>query len=333
MPSLLRTMALVVAAGFLSSCATTSQNEVGPQLPSLSSVVGGRFVSRVELDHGDLVVAPAPKTRPRVSAATAQALFGAADAVNGAYRFAVLGLGLATVSPDVSAAPPTTAPGTTTTSLGTGTTSTSSTSSTTTTTITAPTTTTTAAGTGPGSTEATGSTATTPTPPPTSTTSLPHYDSRLAWVGIAWGADCPARAGGARLATRYVAVVIDADTGRSVIAYTSRSSLACTGPVLPPSISAPSELVSVPWVALGPSNTSVRVTLPACSTYFGWTEVPSLGAATVQVVAREPFDSTCGSHAASTQTVDDVVPLGNAQAQVQHAKLGPVQGLRTLPGG
>ena len=328
MPSLLRTMALVVAAGLLSSCAATAQNEVAPQLPSLSSVVGGRFVSRVELDHGDLVVAPAPKTTPRVSAATAQALFRAADAVNGAYRFAVLGLGLATVSPDVAAAPTTTAPGATT-SLGTGTTSTSST---TTTTITAPSTTTTAAGTGPGSTEATSSTTTTPTAPPTSTISLPRYDGRLAWVGIAWGADCPTGAGGARLATRYVAVVIDADTGRSVIGYTSRSSLACTGPVLPPSISAPAELVSVPWVPLGPGNTSVRVTLPACGTYFGWTEVPSLGAPTVQVVARKPFDPTCGSLATTTQTVDDVVPLGTAQAQVQHAELGPVQALRTLPG-
>jgi hypothetical protein len=52
----------------------------------------------------------------------------------------------------------------------------------------------------------------------------------------------------------------------------------------------------------------------------------------VQVVARKPFDPTCGSLATTTQTVDDVVPLGTAQAQVQHAELGPVQALRTLPG-
>jgi len=331
-------MVVVVAAGFLSSCSNPSKNAVAPEQPTLSSVVGGRFVSKIELDHGGLMVAPAPKTRPRVSATTAQALFRATDAVNGAYRFAVLGLGLATVSrhvsvsPDVSPATTATAPGTTTTTMsgsGTGTTSSSSatTATTTTTTVTVPGTTTTAIGVGPGSDHATSST----TAPPTSTT-LPRYDSRLAWVGIAWGTDCPARPG-SPLATRYVAVVIDAGTGRSVIAYTSRSPLACAGPDLPPSISVPAELVSIPWVPLGPTSTSVRITLPTCSTYFGWTEVPGPGASTVQVVARKPFDPSCGSVAASTPTVDEVVPLGTAQAQVQHAKLGPVQALRTLPGG
>jgi hypothetical protein len=155
----------------------------------------------------------------------------------------------------------------------------------------------------------------------------------LAWVGIAWGADCPERAGAPRLATRYVAVVIDADTGRSVIAYMSRSSVACSGPVLPASVSRPNELVSVPWQPQGPTSTAVRVTLPACATYFGWTEVPSPSAASVQVVASKPFDPDCGSTATTVQTVDNVVPLGAAQSKVPHAALGPVDGLRTLPGG
>jgi hypothetical protein len=155
----------------------------------------------------------------------------------------------------------------------------------------------------------------------------------LAWVGIAWGADCPERAGAPRLATRYVAVVIDADTGRSVIAYMSRSSVACSGPVLPASVSRPNELVSVPWQPQGPTSTAVRVTLPACATYFGWTEVPSPSAASVQVEASKPFDPDCGSTATTVQTVDNVVPLGAAQNKVPHAALGPVDGLRTLPGG
>lgn len=334
-PRLLRTTALVVTAAFLSSCATTSKDTAAPQLPSLSSVAGGRFVSRVELDHGNLVVTPAPKTRPRLSATQADALFRAADVVNGAYRFAVLGLGLATVSPDVPVATTSPTGTTTTTGAGSGTSSTSS-STTTTRPPTATTTTTTAATsstTASVPTASTGSTTTTLIAPPTTAAPLPRYDSRLAWVGIAWGADCPARAGGVRLATRYVVVVIDADTGRNVLAYISRSSVTCTGPVLPPSTSTPDELVSVPWVPLGPTSTAVHVTLPACSTYFGWTEVPGQGAASVQVVARKPFDSNCGSDTATTLTVDDVVPLGPAQTHVPHAPLGPVQGLRTLPGG
>lgn len=337
MPSLLRTMVLVVAVGFLSSCSTTPKSAPVPRLPSLSSVAGGRFVSRVELDDGDLVVAPAGKLKPRLSEKTAQALFRAADVVNGNYRFSILGFGEATVSPDVSAAATTTTGlGATTTVPGTGagttTTTREPTSTTVSTTTTTPGATTTNAGTGTPAGGTTTSSATTPTTPPT-TAPLPDYDNRPAWVGIAWGADCPAPAGRPRLATRYVVVVIDADTGGSVIDYTSRSSLACSGPVLAPSISRPSELVSVPWQPVGPTSTAVRVTMPACSTYFGWTEVPGLSASSIQVVVQKPFDPECGSKATSVEVVDDVIPLGTAQSQVPHAALGPVDGLRTLPGG
>ncbi len=218
-----------------------------------------------------------------------------------------------------------------TTSTTTTTTSATTTTATTTT-ITVPSPSSTAIGAGPGAAPATSSTTSATTAPPPSTT-LPLYESRLAWVGIAWGADCPVRAGGTRLATRYVAVVIDAKTGRSVVAYTSRSPLACTGPVLPPSVTAPAELVSVPWAPLGPSSTSVRVTLPACGTYFGWTEVPGTGVATVQVVARKPFDPdlwvSCGPHP----------DRGRGRSTGQCASPGPTRqarsgpSLRTLPGG
>jgi hypothetical protein len=168
---------------------------------------------------------------------------------------------------------------------------------------------------------------TTTAPPP------PSYDDRLAWVGIAWGADCPARPGAPRLATRYVVVVIDADTGGSVVAYTSRSSAACSGPVMAPSISRPNELVSIPWEPVGPTSTSVRVTMPPCATYFGWTQLPGQSAAPIQVVASKPFDPDCGSKASSSLIVGNVVPLGATQAHVPHAALGPVDGLRTLAGG
>jgi hypothetical protein len=144
---------------------------------------------------------------------------------------------------------------------------------------------------------------------------------------------CPAGAAGSRSPTRYVAVVFDAGTGRSVIAYTSRSAAVCSGPVLPASVGRPDELVSIPWQPVGPASTAVHVTLPACSTYYGWTEVAGTGSSSVQVVARVPFDSACSSNAPITETVDDVVPLGNAQTQVPRAALGPVDALRTLPGG
>jgi hypothetical protein len=152
-------------------------------------------------------------------------------------------------------------------------------------------------------------------------------------VGIAWDANCPGTSGGSHLATRYVAVIFDAQTGGSVIAYTSRSTVACTGPVMPPTISRPSELVSVPWQPIGSSSTAVRVTMPACSTYFGWTAVPGPSASSIQVVASKPFDPECGSSADNVQDIDNVVPLGTAQTQVLHAALGPVDGLQTLPGG
>jgi hypothetical protein len=312
---------LLVAAGFMSSCAATPKGAAGAASPSLSSVVRGRFVSRVELDRGDLVVAPAGKRKARVSAKVAQAMFRAADVVDGAYRFAIIGLGVATISPEVSTTS-TTGPGTPSTlTHPTTTTTTSSTTSTT-----APPTTSSGSGspsTGPSSTTSTLAPA--PSAPP-----LPRYVNRLAWVGIAWGADCPATAGHSELATRYVAVVFDADTGRSVLSYTSRSSVACSGPVQPPTIGRPSELVSVPWQAVGPSSTGVRVTMPACSSYFGWTEVPGAGAASVEVQAREPFDPECGSTAPVVEVVGNVVPLGTVQAQVTHAPLGPVDALRTL---
>jgi hypothetical protein len=325
---------LVVVAGYLSSCTAAPRAVVVPHLSLLASVVRGRFVTRVELGNGNLVVEPAGKSRARVSARAAEAQFRAADVVDGSYQFAVLGLGLVTISPDV---PTTTTPGATTTS---GPTTTSTTTTTTTTTTTATTTTTIASTTtpAPGSTTssaaASTTTSTAATPPvPAPTPPLPHYDSRLAWVGIVWGAGCPGSTSGPHSPVRYVAVVFDADTGRSAVAYASRGPASCNGPVVAPSVSRPDELVSVPWQPVGPSSTAVRVTMPACSAYFGWTEVPGAGGGSIQVVASTPFDPDCGSTASSVQVVDNVVPLGNSQAQLLHAALGPVDGLRTLAGG
>jgi hypothetical protein len=308
----------VALAAILTSCAATPKSGGGTGLPSLSSVVRGRFVSIVDIDSGGLQVEPAGKTTPHISVATATAMFNAADVVDGPYRFSVIGLGVVTLSPRLSATT-TSVPAVGGAATEQSSTSVATTSTTTTTTTTAP------------------NAATTTTAPnattTTTTTPLPRYDNRLAWVGIAWGADCPTGTGGSRASNRYTAVVFDAETGRSVLAYTSRGASTCNGPIQPPTISRPAELVSVPWQPVGPSSTAVRVTMPACGTYFGWTAIPGPTTASIQVVARSPFDPACGSQASFTQIVDDVVPLGNSQTQVPHAEVGPIDGLRTLPGG
>jgi len=326
---------LVVAAALLASCASTSRGTAASGPPSLSSVVKGRFIARVELDHGTLAVVPAGKRKARLPMQVAEAMFRAADVVDGTFRFEVFGLGVVTLSPRESAQTPTGTQPTTTSgvpsAVATTTTTGAANSAATSTTATATNGTTTTAG-EPGTTgptgATTGSTGTAPPTPP-----LPRYVDRLAWVGIAWGAGCPGGTGGAAPGTQYVAVVLDAQTGASVLAYTSRGTPPCGGTIQPPSVTRASELVSVPWQPVGPASTAVRVTVPACGTFFGWTDVTGAGTAPVQVVAQKPFDPECGSNAPVVQVVSDVLPLGKAQAQVPHAVLGPVDVLRTLAGG
>jgi hypothetical protein len=78
----------------------------------------------------------------------------------------------------------------------------------------------------------------------------------------------------------------------------------------------------------------VRVTVPPCGRYDGWTQLVDTGAQlAVQVLASVPFDPLCTASSTQVEDVDDVVPLGSAQQQVQHAALGSVDELRVLPGG
>jgi hypothetical protein len=170
---------------------------------------------------------------------------------------------------------------------------------------------------------------------------VPTYDHRLAWVGIVWGAVPPCsttstsgpRAATAR-ASRFVAVLLDAQSGHDALAYRSGEP-ACRGAQGSPTVARPEELVSVAWHPVGPASTAVETTIPPCGFYDGWTQVsqPGGGAVAVEVVARVPFDPRCGAASSRTEIVDDVVPLGNGQAQLAHAALGPVDALRTLAGG
>jgi hypothetical protein len=96
----------------------------------------------------------------------------------------------------------------------------------------------------------------------------------------------------------------------------------------------PNEVVSIPWEPIGQASTAVHVTVPPCGRYDGWTQVVDPGdRLAVEVLASVPFDPLCAVSSARVEDVDDVVPLGSAQQQVQHAALGPVDELRVLPGG
>jgi hypothetical protein len=318
------TTALLVCAGGLAACAVVRpKTQESPEAPSTTSVVNARFADPVDIDNGDLLVAPPPKRATvTVTESEAEAMFEATDAVEGPHEFAILGLGLVTVAPRIEN------PTTTTTSTvpPPTTTASSSTVSSTMTTPPAPTTTV------PPAPPAT----TVPAAPTTTTTTLPGYDKRLAWVGIVWGAtgSCPgstttqaASAG----ATSYVAVVIDARTGHRVIAYRSASS-ACPGTSPAPTVTEPNELLSVPWQPVGPDSTAVQIQIPPCGQYYGWTQVAtSSGTPAVQVVVAVPFDPSCGATASQSQAVDQVVPLGSGQSLVGHAPVGPVQALQALP--
>ncbi len=272
-----------------------------------------RYVSTVLVDNGALQIDPAGGATPGISISRADAMFRAADAVEGDRGFAIFGLGVATVSKSVPVASSAGLTTTTTPPAPPGATTTG------------PTTTTT-----PSTTTTTGATETQP--------GVPTYDHRLAWVGIVWDAD---QACGSTSTTRpppphtskYVAVLLDAHTGRDALAYSSATET-CGGSRRAPTVSRPTELQSVPWQPVASASTAVHATLPACSEYAGWTQVSQPGSAStaVEVVARVPYDPACGSTSAHDVIVDDVVPLGaDQQAQLTHASIGPVDALHALP--
>ena len=348
--TLVRVTVLVGVAAGLCACAKASPTGVSSSapasgLPSISSVSGGKFASTVDLDDGGLVVQPPGHQRARLSESAANTAFRAADAVAADYRFAVFGLGLVTIAQDVTGPTSSTAPaarapaGTTSTAAagapGSPTTTNATTSTTARAAATAASSTTTSLSTttSPPASSAPGTTSTSGPP----AASIARYDGRLAWVGIVWGPRCGASPATTTTAARhatgaYVAVIVDANTGRDVVAYTSAGVEGCGGDEQGPHAEAPDELVSVPWSVVGPSSTAVTVSVPPCGSYYGWTEVPTSATTSLQVVARRPY-SGCPSTAATTQTVDSVVPLGGAQSQVLHAPLGPVAGLHTLSEG
>ena len=339
-PAMIRatTILLLCAAG-LAACKGAGLNpQTSPEAPSAGAVAQARYATSVDLDNGGLLVtAPPAGSRPTVSAAQADAMFEATDAVQGRHTFSILGLGLVTVAARAERTPP---PSTTTTSPPPPSTvpPTTAPPPPPTTTTPPPTTTPTIAATSTST--STSTTAPAPAPAPAPTTAepvLPSYRHRLAWVGIVWGAaeTCtgsttthPASAPD----TTYIAVLIDARTGHQVLVYRSGGRNPCGGGTRSPRVTEPNELLSVAWQPVGPSSTAVRIQIPACGRYYGWTQIPTTGTGIAdQVVVAVPFDPRCGSTQVQSQLIDQVVPLGPGQTLVGHAVIGPIRALQTLP--
>gem|GEM_PF-3183618 len=331
----------------VAGCTRPGQSfSAGPEGPSRTAVADGRFVTTIEMGQGTLLVTPPPDgARGTFPESKAWTILRTADVAYGTYRFAIIGLGLASLLPGASPEGPTSSttsvPASTPSGPGGRGVSSSSSAPTTTvppTTTTVPRTTTTVPATTssvPPSNSTVPPTSSTTAPPP----SLPSYVRRLAYVGIAFGGPaCPTDAqkpGGAAGGTStQVAVLIDATNGHDVLAFTGDAGFSCSAPPSTPTVVRPNQLLSVPWQPVGPASTAVQATLPACGHYVGWTEAPGpTSQSAIEVVASVPFDPLCGASAPQLLTVDDVIPLGSSQQQVPHASLGPVQGLRVLPGG
>jgi hypothetical protein len=364
-PMLAASFAALAVLGTAAGCShsptaqTTTTTRPGPGTPSdpvapsIYSVGRDRFVESVEVGGKVLEITPPSKlAAPLVTAAQAQAMFDAYDAFSGIYKFDLLGLGDATLeqtvvrttsfamparagaageqhSTSTSVSHPTTTstttphPTTTTTAPPPRTTTTTVPPPSTTTTTTPPPPTTSAV---PVTTPTAAPSTTTPTTAPTTTTTAPPpqlYDKTLAWVGIAVAQN----PGCAKGSPATVAVVINADTGRNVVAVET-GSCGATSPVV---TTDPVELESVPWSPVGAASTAIVVNVPACGSYVGWTELTIGNNVETQVEAAVPYEPQCpGLGLGATQKVIDlVVPLGGGQS-VPHAPTGPVDNLEVL---
>ncbi|MGO9343390.1 MAG: hypothetical protein ACLP6E_12865 [Acidimicrobiales bacterium] len=122
-----------------------------------------------------------------------------------------------------------------------------------------------------------------------------------------------------------VAIVINAETGRDVVAVTTSG---CDGSA-PAITTDPVELESVPWSPVGATSTAIVVDIPACSAYVGWTDLTIGSNVDTQVEAAVPYDPKCPDLGPTQKVINLVVPLGGGQS-VPHAPTGPVDNLEVL---
>ena len=282
---------------------------------------------------------PAGKAKPRISATTAQALFRAADVVDGAYRFAVLGLGRVDglsrrcriehhdddrarrhddhdgarrhdAAHGTTHATTTTHDGhhdddqrrrpRTATSAEPGTTG-----------ATVPTSTSAPAGAG--------------APPLRRSSGLgrDRLGSRLPGARRAPRRSPPATWPSSSTPTR----------GAAPLAYTSRSATGLQRPGPGAERQPPRRAGLGPLAARRPDQHRRAGDDAGLQHLLRMDRRPRPGAASVQVVARKPFDPACGSTPPVSWSWTTSFPWARAQSQVSHAALGPVDALRTLPGG
>jgi len=129
---------------------------------------------------------------------------------------------------------------------------------------------------------------------------VPSVTSLPAWIAFAMAnaASCPAETVPTGPTTTqlalpssgYAAVVIGAAIGTPAVAYTARSST-CGFPPTGPTVTTASEVVSIPWVALGTvqaGQLAVRASVPPCGTYRGASVGGDAKSLTVTLLAVVP---------------------------------------------
>jgi hypothetical protein len=129
---------------------------------------------------------------------------------------------------------------------------------------------------------------------------VPSVTSLLAWIAFAMAnaASCPAETVPTGPTTTqldlpssgYAAVVIGAAIGTPAVVYTARSST-CGFPPTGPTVTTASEVVSIPWVALGTvqaGELAVRASVPSCGTYRGASVGGNAKSLTVTLLAVVP---------------------------------------------
>jgi len=147
------------------------------------------------------------------------------------------------------------------------------------------------------------------------------YQKRLAWVVVVRHpivAACPALTANRLPASAsptdydYQVFLVDAKTGTAALAYTEGGPALCGGPSRrAPSVSVPTDWVSVPWTLLGrdPDGYVAAITaeLTRCDGYNPVTILDSGGQPTVAVLVQRPIGSACPAvdqrmslHAATT---------------------------------
>lgn len=186
------------------------------------------------------------------------------------------------------------------------------------------------------------------------TTGLPRYWNRLAWVGFVGpqpAVSCPPSptpppGASSGHQSSFRVVLFDAQSGAAALTYTSGGTGPCSTTVRGPTISRASEILSLPWKALGqhpvapaslpfPPGASVptdlvdweiRYTIPRCGTQFdsGTYEFPA-GTTSLYIDTEVPIDPPARCNSARSTTVSwgpESVTIG----RVRHAPTGLASG-------